>query len=127
MGQVAGYIVADYLIQHASRERRYARVPASTWDAILSHIRDPADVARLADSAKNRLLYRYAIPLYRHAADADDWHAARQLAELLAKRGDLDEAIQVLRARRDPPDRGRDRFDAFPGNGVSDVVEVDQM
>ena len=71
MGQVAGYTVADYLIQHASRERRSARVPASTWDAVLSHIRDPADAARLADSARNRLLYRYAIPLYRHAADAD--------------------------------------------------------
>ena len=76
MGQVAGYTVADYLIQHASRERRYARVPASTWDAVLSHIRDPADAARLADSARNRLLYRYAIPLYRHAADAGDGHAA---------------------------------------------------
>ena len=72
MGQVAGYTAADYLIQHASRERRYARVPASTWDAVLSHIRDPADAARLADSARNRLLYRYAIPLYRHAADAGD-------------------------------------------------------
>ena len=76
MGQVAGYTVADYLIQHASRERRYARVPASTWDAVLSHIRDPADAARLADSARNRLLYRYAIPLYRHAADAGDGDAA---------------------------------------------------
>jgi hypothetical protein len=70
MGQVAGYIPADYLVQHASRERHYARVPASTWDAILSHIRDPADAVRLADSARNRLLYRYAIPLYRPAADA---------------------------------------------------------
>ena len=90
MGQVAGYTVADYLIQHASRERRYARVPASTWDAILSHIRDPADTARLADSARNRLLYRYAIPLYRHAADAGDGTAARRLADLLAERGDLD-------------------------------------
>ena len=45
MGQVAGYTAADYLIQHASRERRYARVPASTWDAVLSYIRDPADTA----------------------------------------------------------------------------------
>ena len=72
MGQVAGYTVADYLIQHASRERRYARVPASTWDALLSHIGDPADAARLADSARGRLLYRYAIPLYRRAADAGD-------------------------------------------------------
>ena len=92
MGQVVGYTVADYLIQHASRERRYARVPASTWDAVLSHVRDPADAARLADSARNRLLYCYAIPLYRHAADAGDGHAAWQLAGLLDERGDLDEA-----------------------------------
>ena len=69
IGQVAGYIAADYLVQHANRERRYARVPASTWDAILSYIPDPTDTVLLADSARNRLLYRYAIPLYRRAAD----------------------------------------------------------
>ena len=100
MGQIAGYTVADYLLQHASRERRSARVPASTWDALLSHIRDPADAARLADSAERRLLYRYAIPLYRHAADAGDGYAAWQLAGLLAERGDLD----GLRARADAGD-----------------------
>ncbi len=100
MGQVAGYTPADYLIQHASRERRYERLPASTWDAIVSHIRDPADTARLADSARRRLLYRYAIPLYLRAADAGDEFAARQLARLLAARGDLDE----LRARADAGD-----------------------
>ncbi len=57
MGEVAGYLVADYRVRHASRERRYAQVPASTWDAVLSHIRDPADpadAARLAGSAKGR-------------------------------------------------------------------------
>ena len=53
MGQVAGYTVADYLIQHASRERRTARVPASTWDAALRHIRDPNDTARLAWEASS--------------------------------------------------------------------------
>ena len=68
MGRVDGYIVANYLIQYASWERRYSCVPASTWDAVLRHMRDPADTIRLADSASNRLLYRYAIPLYRHAA-----------------------------------------------------------
>ena len=99
MGQVSGYIVADYLIQHASRERRYARVPASTWDAILGHIRDPVDAARLAYSASNRLLYRYAIPLYRHAADAGDRWAAQELTELLAKRDDLDELRAHAHAR----------------------------
>ena len=100
MGQVAGYTAADYLIQHASRKRLYARLHASTWDAILSHIRDPADTARLADSAGSRLLYCYAIPLYRHAADSGDEGAAEQLAGVLAGRGDLDE----LRARADAGD-----------------------
>jgi hypothetical protein len=97
---IAGYQVADYLIQHATLKRRSARVPASTWDAILSHVRDPADAVRLADSASNRKLYHYAIPLYRRAADAGDETAAQRLADLLAERGDLDE----LRARADAGD-----------------------
>jgi uncharacterized protein DUF4062 len=101
MGQVAGYTVADYLLQHASRERRPARVPASTWDALLSHVGDPADAARLAGSAEGRLLYRYAISLYRHAADTGDRIAAERLADLLVERGDL----QELRARADAGDR----------------------
>jgi hypothetical protein len=104
MGQVAGYMAADYLLQHASRERRSARVPASTWDAVVRYIRDPADAARLADSARNRLLYRYAIPLYRHAAHARNGIAAWRLAELLKERGDLDGAEQVLRAHADAGD-----------------------
>ena len=106
MGQVDGYTAADYLIQHATRERRTARVPASTWEALLPHIRDPADVSRLAGSAMGRLLYRYAIPLYRYAADADadGGHAANRLADLLATRGDLDGAIQILRAQADAGD-----------------------
>ena len=95
MGQVAGYTVADYLIQHADRERRHTRVPTSTWDAVLSHVHDPADIAGLAGSARNRLLYRYAIPLYRHVA-ARDADAALWLGWLLAERGDLDGAAQIL-------------------------------
>jgi hypothetical protein len=124
MGQVAGYTAADYLIQHASRERRSARVPDSTLDAILSHIRDPADAVRLADSADRRLLYRYAIPLYRHAADADepvagDWPAVK-LAGLLAQRGDTEE----LRARADAGDW-------FAASGLAELLaqrgDLDQL
>ena len=100
MGQVTGYTVADYLLQHASRERRPARVPASTWDALLSHLRDPADAARLADSAHGRLLYRYAIPLYRRAADAGDGHAAMRLADLLAEPRGPGRAARPGRRRR---------------------------
>jgi len=73
------------------------RVPASTWDAIVGHVRDPADAARLADSARSRLLYGCAIPLYRQAADAGDGYAAGRLVDLLKERGDLD----GLRARAD--------------------------
>ena len=97
---VDGYQVAAYLIQHATLKRRSARIPASTWDAILSHVSDPADAVRLADSASSRELFHYAIPLYRRAADAGDGTAAQRLADLLAERGDLDE----LRARADAGD-----------------------
>ena len=108
MGQIDGYTVADYLLQHAIWERRTARVPASTWDALLIHISDPADAGRLARSAEGRLLYRYAIPLYRLAADAGDRYAAG-LARLLARRGDLDEAIQIMRARANAGDESAAR------------------
>jgi hypothetical protein len=97
---VVGYQVADYLIQHATLERRSARVPTSTWEAIRDHVRDPADAARLADSASDHDLYDYAIPLYRRAADAGYWDAGRILVGLLAERGGLDE----LRARADAGD-----------------------
>ena len=115
MGQIDGYTVADYLLQHVSRERRTARIPASFWDALVGHIGDPADAARLADSASNRLLYRYAIPLYRYAAGAGDGHAAERLADLLADRGDLDEAVQILRART--------RADAGDGHAAERLAE----
>ena len=104
MGQIDGYTVADYLLQHASRKRHAARVPASTWNAVLSHLRDPDDAARLAHSAERRLLYSCAIPLYRHAADAGDEYAAWLLADLLSERGDLNGAAQILRARADAGD-----------------------
>jgi hypothetical protein len=87
-------------------------MPASTWDAVLSYIRDPTDAVRLADSARNWLLYRYAIPLYRRAADAGDEKAAWWLADLLADRSDLAE----LRARADAGDwhAARDLADCWP-------------
>jgi thioredoxin-like negative regulator of GroEL len=101
MSQVRGYAAADYLVQHAAPQRRRERLPASTWDAVLGHFRDPADTARLANSARDRLLYCYAIPLYQHAANAGDVATAMTLAELLRERGDPDGDMQVLRARAD--------------------------
>jgi hypothetical protein len=124
MGEVAGYTVADYLIQHASRERRAARVPASTWDALLRHIHDPVDTARLARSAESQLLYRYAIPLYRHAADIGNGFAAGQLAELLARRGDLEEAEQIVLALADADSSAAVWLDALLG-ALQDLADAD--
>jgi hypothetical protein len=104
MGQLAGYTVADYLIQHASRERWYARLPASTWDSVLSYIRDPADATRLADSARSRFLYGCAIPLYRYAAEAGDRYPAKALVDLLERGGDPYEIMQALRPLADAGD-----------------------
>ena len=100
MGQITGYTAADYLIQHASRDRRSVRPPGSTWDSVLSCIHDPADAARLAESAKARLLYRYAIPLYQYAAD----HGNEDAGELLANLLEVCEDLDGLRARADVGD-----------------------
>lgn len=124
IGRVAGYTAADYLVQQASRERRYARVPASTWDAVLSHVSDPADAARLADSASSRLLHRYAVPLYRYAADAGDKDAAWELVRLLAGRGDLDEAARIMRGRVDAGEWGAE---ARRADLLADVGDLDGL
>jgi len=101
----AFYRLADYLDQYGRRARRGQIVPPSTWQAALDHLHDPADTTRLADRALERMLYCYAIPLYRHAANAGDERAAWGLAGLLARRGDLDQAEQVLRTRADVGDQ----------------------
>ena len=85
MGQISGYTVADYLLQAAIAQRRYERLPATTWEALIAHTRSLSDLTRLGYSANSRLLYCYAIPLYRCAADTGDRDAAAQLAGLLAK------------------------------------------
>jgi hypothetical protein len=100
MGQISGYTVADYLIQHAAQARRGTQVPASTWDAALAHVRDLDDAIRLAHNARSQRLFHYAIPLYRRAADAHHGFGAMWHAQLLAELGEVDE----LHARADAGD-----------------------
>lgn len=85
------------------------RVPASTWNGLVTHIRDHIEANRLARSADERRLYCYAIPLYQYVVATNDRCAfgrraarlaAERLADLLAKHGDLDE----LRALTNPDD-----------------------
>ncbi|WP_157880642.1 hypothetical protein [Streptomyces sp. Root1310] len=139
MGRVDGYVLADFLLQHLTVRRRTVRPPASLWDAVLDHVRDPADVRRLADSAENRLLYQYAERLLKRAvevkapdpasgrhnaawrlaalhfeqgrfeelrerAENSDHDAAAWAARGLAQRGEISEAVAVLRSHADSAD-----------------------
>ena len=45
-------------------------VPASTWNAPLSHLPAPETLPGSPIAPRYRRLYRYAIPLYRHATSA---------------------------------------------------------
>jgi TIR domain len=100
MGKIAGYIVADYLVQHATRTRRYERAPASLWAALRDHLTQPDDIRRVCGSAESRRIHAVAVPLLRVLADAGDREAAGRLVDLLFSAGDRDE----LRARADAGD-----------------------
>ena len=97
---VAGYIVADYLLQHGAAARRSQQLPTITWQAFMDHLSDAGDLARLTISAERRLLYCYAEPLYRRFAHDGDRYAAHRLADLLVKRNgpsqEVADAFQVL-------------------------------
>lgn len=124
MGQTVGYTVADYLLQHAIRVRAAERVPTSAWDAMLAHLGDPDDALRVADCASARLLYRYAIPLYRRAADAGNRKARDQW---IAHVGDLS-GIAELKARAERDD---DLFVSDTAKSLADALvrlgELDQL
>lgn len=104
VGEPDAYVLHDYFTQYALGIRRRDPIPSSVWDAVTAHPGAVEDSVRLADNAARRLLYRYAIPLCRHCENVGDPNAARQLAGLLAQRGDVAKAIAILRARADADD-----------------------
>jgi transcriptional regulator with XRE-family HTH domain/tetratricopeptide (TPR) repeat protein len=101
MGTVRGYTVADYLQQHAGKERRRARVPAATWRAVLHHVGNGDDLARCGHAAMSRMLFQHAMPLYRRSLAMGSLRGTVRLALLLARQGQLDAAVQVLSVAAD--------------------------
>ncbi|MBW4717321.1 tetratricopeptide repeat protein [Saccharothrix obliqua] len=125
---VLGYTVTDYLLQVLLRQRRSQLLTETTWQALIHHVSHPDDRWRLADGAFRRLQYRQAEHLYsplvvednlaarrlvnllamqgrenelRVRANGGDSVAAIGLANLLAKRGELEHACDVLRPHAD--------------------------
>lgn len=76
---------------------------AEALDALRILITDAGVAAKLSHLTD---LFDYL----RARADAGDWHAAGRLADLLAERGDLDQAGQILRARADAGRGDADRL-----------------
>jgi tetratricopeptide (TPR) repeat protein len=96
-GTLAGYTIADYLAQHVRRKRRTEAVPHHAWQSLVTHLRQPQDLRRLATSALARLRYCYAEPaLTRLVDEFDDGRAAAELVDLLVRQDRLEEAVDVL-------------------------------
>jgi TPR repeat protein len=80
MGQVAGYVVADYLLQHGQTTRQAVPPPGSLWDSAAAYVTDSADRVRLAREASSRSLNRIAVRLVTPAAQAGNLEAMHLLA-----------------------------------------------
>jgi hypothetical protein len=97
VGGVAGYRIADYLLERARRTRRAVPPPESLWRSLVEHAEHPDDVERLARGAQSRMRYRFAEPLLAQLAETDGWGTASPLVDLLVQQGRAED----LRARAD--------------------------
>lgn len=103
IGEADGYLLHDFLVQHALSDRRREPIPASLWEAVTRCIAEPDDLRRVADNAHVRGLVAYSLPIYRTLTDAGDQDAAESLAALLVEQGD-EAARAELQARADTGD-----------------------
>jgi hypothetical protein len=98
VGVIAGYLAADYLVQHANNVRRFARVPASAWHALVVHVDDPDDAERVGRAAYARMRYGIAVPLLRRSFAANRIGFIDDFVDSLHKTGEEKEASAVLAA-----------------------------
>jgi TPR repeat protein/transcriptional regulator with XRE-family HTH domain len=96
MGEVGGYVVADYLLQHGQTIRQVVPPPGSMWDSAAAHAIDSDDRVRLAREAVSRRLYRHAVRLITPAAEAGNTEAMRTLTIWLSLVGHRDEMHKWL-------------------------------
>ncbi|KAB1978518.1 hypothetical protein [Streptomyces triticiradicis] len=92
-----GYVVADYLLQHAERVRADAAIPALAWHTVTRYLADAYDLFRAAMVADDQGVLAPAEHLYRAAHDAGHTEARPRLALVLAAQGRADEGRSELR------------------------------
>ena len=97
MGTTVGYEVADYLLQYGHRKRGAQVPPESAWTAYVTHLVDPDDLLNVAESAKNRCLFRHEALLYRAAVAANIPDARGKLAQMIMEQERIEEAERLWR------------------------------
>jgi TPR repeat protein len=97
MGSLAGYTVADFLLQHGHTTRRADLPSGSLWDSAVAHITHVDDRVQLAHEAQERSLYRHAVLLATPAAEAGNQLAVWDIVKLLKRTGRNPEAENWLR------------------------------
>ena len=85
-GKPDGYLLADYLLQHAHTNRSFSLQPVDLWDALASHVDDVSDHVRIAQAALKCYYKRHAALHFRSAvrgsAGVDDtMRAARAVQD----------------------------------------------
>ncbi|MFD5814723.1 hypothetical protein [Streptomyces sp. NPDC127038] len=78
-GGPAAYEPADYLEQHVREQRADQLGSPALWQAFMTHVQEPADLAALARSADQRRLYKHSIQLFARAVRAGHPQAAGSL------------------------------------------------
>ncbi|MDX8054969.1 tetratricopeptide repeat protein, partial [Lentzea sp. BCCO 10_0798] len=103
MGHTAGYMVADFLFQHARQVRRTSPIPTTSWESLVQHVNDLDDMYRLAHRAYERGLYGHAETAYQRIVDGRPWFAtaAWRLSQMWDRQGRVDEAATLLRSFND--------------------------
>ena len=108
VGDPDGYLLADYLVQHASANWRILP-PVELWDALAAHTASAADHDRIADSARQSAYWRHAALHLRSVGDTS------ALARLLERAGRVDEAVELW----PPAEHGH----AFPVEALAGLLE----
>jgi hypothetical protein len=117
VGVVAGFVIADYLLQHARTTCRTTTPPERIWQALLDHVDDTDALIRIADQAERRMRYRTAEQAYRTLTSCGSPIAVVRLVLLLSRQGRGDEAQALVRRLReqDTPPAGSLGWTVFAG------------
>jgi TPR repeat protein len=118
-GKPDGYVVAEYLRQHASADGRRTLPPAELWDALAAHTVGADDHARIAQTAEKRCYLRLAAVHYRTAAERGNPGALAHLA-----RSRLRQRARLTEEEESWLWRAADRIDIQVMSSLALVLEV---